>query len=181
MNYIRRKDGTAFVKKEFYAHPEKFKADFLKYSRKSDIMINGIFWDRKAPKFFTIEDMARDDFKIQVIADVTCDIAPESSIPSTIRATTIADPIFGFNQKTGKEETPHTPNVIDVMSVDNLPNELPRDASRGFGKMFIQHVLGKLPELNTNPFMVRATIAKNGRIGGHFKYLEDWIYEKLSK
>jgi len=173
-DYVTSKDGKAFKTKEFYQHPELFASSFAPFTRVADIMINGIFWDNRAPQFFTAEDMARDEFSIQVIADVTCDIAPVSSIPSTLRASTIADPIFGYDPKTGKEVPPHTPGSIDMMTIDNLPNELPRDASEAFGEQFITHVM---PELlrEQSDLLDRATVATDGELGTHFAYLEGYV------
>ena len=110
----------------------------------------------------------------KVIADVTCDIAPISSIPSTIKASTIADPIFGFERMTGKETKPHGKNVVDMMTIDNLPNELPRDASTAFGEMFISNVLNELG--NSKSSLIRKSNDSYGtKFGKHFEYLRDYL------
>jgi len=116
----------------------------------SDIMINGIYWDNDAPAFFTVDQMRESDYGIKVIADVTCDIAPVSSIPSTIKPSTIADPIFGYDPITGNEVLPHGDGVVDMMTIDNLPNELPRDASKAFGEMWIEQVLPEMQKPNSD-------------------------------
>lgn len=173
-DYVVRKDGKSFKPKDFYQHPELFTSSFGPYTKVADLMINGIFWDNRAPQFFSAEDMAEDGFSIRVIADVTCDIAPVSSIPSTLRASTIADPVFGYDPGTGEEVPPHTPGCIDMMTIDNLPNELPRDASKAFGEQFLTHVM---PELlrEQSDLLDRATVAKGGELGGHFGYLADYV------
>lgn len=173
--YVERKDGGTFVKKDFFGHPENYKIKFAPYTQVSDIFINGIYWDPKAPAFFTKDDMKRSDYKIKVIADVTCDIAPESSIPSTIRPSTIADPIYGYDPHEEKECPPFTPKSIDIMAVDNLPNELPKDASQSFGEQFIAHVLPNLLVGFDHPMIERATIAVDGDLGKHFEYLRDYV------
>ncbi|MFK7809074.1 MAG: NAD(P)-dependent oxidoreductase, partial [Saprospiraceae bacterium] len=99
--YAARKDDSPFDLQHFFKNPSEYKSIFDPYTKIGDIMINGIYWDNEAPAFFTSEDMQQDDFKINVIADVTCDIAPVSSIPSTLKASTIADPVFGYDPKTG--------------------------------------------------------------------------------
>ncbi len=175
VDYAAPKDGSAFVKKDFYAQPETYKSIFAPYAAKSDIMINGIYWDNKAPAFFTIADMAKSDFNIKTIADVTCDIAPVSSIPSTIKASTIADPIFGFDPKTGKEVAPFGKDVIDMMTIDNLPNELPRDASEAFGNQFLAEIIDELIKDEISEVILRASVAKNGDLGPHFEYLRDYV------
>ncbi len=137
-------------------------------------MINGIFWNKKAPAFFTREEMCRPDFRIQVIGDVTCDIAPVSSIPSTLRASTIENPVYGYDPATGAETAPYQASSVDVMAIDNLPNELPRDASKAFGAQFIQHIIPELLK-ERSEMIERATIAENGRLGRHFQYLEGYV------
>jgi len=173
-NYAKRKDGSPFRKKDFYEHPEWFESKFEPYTKVSDLMINGIYWDNNAPAFFTKKEMTGDDFKIKVIADVTCDIAPVSSIPSTLRASTIADPVFGYNPVQEVETQALQANCIDMMTIDNLPNELPRDASQSFGNQFIQHILPELLK-NESEILERATVAEKGKLGKHFQYLKDYV------
>lgn len=176
-DYLHHREDQPFDKLHFYQHPEEYDSTFLPYAKVADIMINGIFWDNKAPAFFTIEEMAAEDFHIQVIADVTCDIAPISSIPSTLRASTIADPVFGFDPATAKESAPYQDHVVDMMTIDNLPSELPRDASTAFGKMYIDQVIPHL--LAPKSAMIeRATITRHGRLGPQFEYLQDFVDEK---
>jgi alanine dehydrogenase len=174
--YVERKDGKSFNNEQFYRDPTPFFSVFPQYARTSDIMINGIYWDPKAPAFFTKEEMKKPDFRIKVIADITCDIAPKSSIPSTLRATTIADPVFGYDVQLMEETLPYSDNSIDVMSVDNLPNELPRDASEAFGTQFMKHILPCLiDDPANNPVLRRATITENGKLEDNFQYLEDYV------
>ena len=120
--------------------------------------------------------MAQPDFRIQVIADISCDLAPLGSIPSTIRASTIAEPIFGFDAKTRLEVAPFQKNAIDMMTIDNLPNELPRDASQFFGKQFVENILPELLKTDGESSIIeRGTIAKNGRLTEPFSYLNDFV------
>ena len=86
IDYAARKDGSPFDLQHFFGHPSAYKSIFEPYTKSADLMINGIYWDNAAPAFFTKEDMKSPDFSIKAIADVTCDIAPISSIPSTLFA-----------------------------------------------------------------------------------------------
>ncbi|RMF01797.1 MAG: alanine dehydrogenase [Bacteroidetes bacterium] len=173
-DYLKHSKGQLFDKIHFYQYPEEYSSAFAPYTKVADIMINGIYWDNRAPAFFTREEMAADDFRIRVIADITCDIAPLSSIPATLRASTIADPVFGFDPVTGQETAPHQLHVIDMMTIDNLPSELPRDASTSFGNMYIKQVLPHM--LAPKSAMIeRATITRHGRLGPHFEYLQDFV------
>ena len=173
-HYVKNKQNLPFVKNEFYNHPERFESCFEPFSKVTDIFINGIFWNNDAPQFFTLEDMKKNDFNISVIADVTCDIAPVSSVPSTLFASTIAEPVFGYNPKTMQAEAPFQPNVIDVMSIDNLPNELPRDASEFFGKQFIENILSDLLHIENSGVIQGATICSEGKLTALFEYLSDY-------
>ncbi|MDX1406950.1 MAG: NAD(P)-dependent oxidoreductase [Saprospiraceae bacterium] len=173
-DYAQSRDGSPCTEQTYFLYPERFVSQFDRFLGCSHIMINGIYWDPRAPAFFTLDEMRAPDFSIQVIADVTCDIAPDSSVPSTLRPSTIADPVYGFDPHSGKEAEPFQPGAIDVMAIDNLPNEMPRDASEAFGAQFIDRIL---PELfkEDSAILERATIAHKGKLGVHFAYLEEYV------
>lgn len=173
-HYVRRKDGKSFQSKDFYHNPKEFESAFLPYAKVADILIHGIFWDPAAPAFFRIEDMQSPEFRIRVIGDITCDLAPETSIPSTLKASTIKDPVFGFDPQTGKEVPAYTPGAIDMMTIDNLPSELPRDASIAFGEQFIRFIILELLKASS-PMITRATIAEGGDLAERFEYLRDYV------
>lgn len=174
-DYVRRLDGQAFDKTYFYQHGEAHASNFAPYSSSADIFINGIFYDKKAPMFFTLEDMCAPDFRLKVIADITCDIMPDSSVPSTIRASKIADPVYGFDPHSGQETPPFQPHAVDVMAIDNLPSELPRDASVFFGQQLLQNILPELLNGPQSPVIQRAMIAEGGGLSEHFAYLRDYV------
>lgn len=171
--YARRKDGQAYSREDFYAHPSEYESSFLPYTQAADVFINGIYWDAAAPAFFTRQEMQDPNFRIRTIADVTCDIAPISSVPSTIKASTIADPVFGYNPTTNEAVAPFQSQFVDVMSIDNLPSEMPRDASAAFGEMFMEHILPEFGK-EESAILNRATITKDGALGKHFGYLADF-------
>ena len=122
--------------------------------------------------------MTATDFSIKVIADVTCDIAPVSSIPSTLKASTIADPIFGYDPVKKEEAPPHQAGIIDMMTIDNLPNELPRDASQAFGEQFIQYIFNEIASSRSSRIIERASVTKGGKLGSSFAYLQDYAAGK---
>lgn len=169
----KRKDGEPYKNEHFYAHPAMYESTFAPYTRGTDLMINAIYWDPQAPVFFTKEDMKSPGFGVKVIADITCDI--EGSIPCTLKATTIADPFMGYDPKSGQEIAPFQPLGIDIMSIDNLPNELPRDASKAFGEQLTENVLPQLLGKEVGNMINRATICKNGKLNEGFEYLEDFL------
>jgi len=167
-----KKNGKPFVRDDFHKHPENYDSAFSPFTKATDLFINAIFWDPRTPPFFTKKEMRSRDFKIKVIADITCDV--NGSVPATIRDTSIEHPIFGYNPVTEKEEVPHQPQVIDVMAVSNLPNELPRESSAEFGNKLIEYVMEELLKPKSD-IIDRATITKDGKLTDRFSYLSDYI------
>ncbi|CAN5234022.1 NAD(P)-dependent oxidoreductase [soil metagenome] len=167
------KGGQPFYYDHFYQFPEDYASIFGPYTHTTDIMINAIYWDSKAPRYFSLEDMAKTNFRIRTIADITCDMG--GSVPATTRATTIAEPFMGYDPITQQETEPFQPNSIDIMSIDNLPNELPRDASQAFGEQFIAHVLPELVGEKHGDMIARATICEGGHLGRDFGHLKGYV------
>ncbi len=161
-------------KADFYAHPERYESNFLRFTRVADVMVHGIFWDSRAPAMFTTEEMDRDGFRLRVISDVTCDIAPVTSLPATLRASTIAEPYFGFDPGSGEETRAFASTGVTMSTIDNLPNEMPRDASEAFGEMFLEHIAQELLKPRS-PVLDRATIAADGSLTEPYRYLEPFI------
>ena len=177
-NYNEPLDGTAWNTDSFYKHPEKFRSTFGKYTKHCDLLIHCSFWDPRAPILFSKKDMRSNDFRISVIADVTCDI--DGSIPSTSHATTIEDKFYGYNPTTEQIGEAFANDTITVMSVDNLPCELPRNASEDFGKELIEKVLPSLLGNDDDKLIDRASIAKDGKLMPRFEYLSDYALEKTA-
>jgi len=171
--YYMHIGGKAFDKMHFHSNPQEYESDFMKFASVSDILITGHYWDEKSPKLFTIENMCEPDFKIKVIADITCDV--NGSIPSTIRPSEIEKPFYGFNPFSQKETSPFEDKSVTVMAVDNLPCELPRDATQYFGNELSVKVLPLL--LGEDPFQVlkNATLVKNGNLTSKYEYLSSYV------
>lgn len=163
-----------FDREDFHKHPELYQSNFYPFTKSADVFINGVYWDKRIPVFFSAEQMKEKDFRIQQIADITCDIAPDSSVPSTVQSTTIEEPYFGYEPQSGKITDPFLSGVIDVMSIDNLPNELPRDASEDFGNMLMSRIIPELKK-QKSPILYHATIASNGRLNEPYQYLTDYV------
>jgi len=175
-HYVKPKSGAAdFEIQHFFNNPGEYDSAFAPYTKVADMMVNGIYWANEAPAFFSKEDMKAEDFNIQVIADVTCDIAPVASIPSTLHASTIADPVFGYDPNTASVAAPYQAHTIDMMTIDNLPNELPKDASKSFGEQFMATVIEELLGTKDTGMLERATIAEGGQLGKHFQYLTNYV------
>lgn len=173
LKYNRRKDGTKGTKADFYQNPQDYQADFIQYTPHTDLYIAAHFYREGAPIFFQISDIARPDFKISVIADISCDIAVP--IPTTLRASTIAQPIYGVDRNTGLETDFMQPQALAVMAVDNLPCELPRDASQGFSKQFTERIIPAFFNGDAEGILQRARMTQNGKLTPRFAYLQDYV------
>lgn len=171
-NYNEAIDGSEWNMDNFYKHPEKYRSTFGKYSKDCDLLIHGSFWDPRAPILFSKNDMRSHDFRISVIADISCDI--NGCIPSTVKSTTIEDKFFGYNPVTESIGEPFSNDTITVMAVDNLPCELPRNASEDFGKELIEKVLPALLINDEHGMIERACITKDGKLTQRFHYLSDY-------
>lgn len=172
-DYFKKSSGEDFERKEVYEHPERFISDFFKFAKVSDMYIPCHYWDSNGPFIFTKEEMKSDEFKIRTIADISCDI--DGPIPSTIRPSTIADPIYHYDISSHSEVTVAGSQSITVMAVDNLPCELPKDASEDFGGELIENILDALLKDDPTNIIGRASIAERGQLGKDFLYLENYV------
>jgi saccharopine dehydrogenase (NAD+, L-lysine forming) len=174
-DYVERPNDHNFDLNDFFTHPEHFVSKFVPYTKVTDLYISTHYWDPRSPKMFTLEDMKAPDFRISVVADVTCDM--DGSVPSTIRASTIAQPFYGYNIIKATEDLPFNKDTICVMAVDNLPCELPRDASDDFGKDLSERVLPFLFGEDKDKIIKRASICKDGKLTLNYEYLSDYAYK----
>ncbi len=171
--YNKRQDGTRGNKEDFIAHPERYVSNFFRFSKVTDLYIAGHFYGDGAPYLITREDARHPDFKIRVIADISCDI--DGPVAPTIRASTIADPIYGYNPHTERETHFLESDAIAVMAVDNLPTELPRDASEGFGAAFVKSVIPAFFNGDKDGILERARMTRKGKLTPRYAYLQDYV------
>jgi alanine dehydrogenase len=175
LDYNKRKDGEVGTIQEFYRNPEKYESNFLRFAKASDFFIAGHYYGQGAPVFYSAEDMQSPSFKIRYVADISCDIS--GPIPSTIRPSTIAEPFYGYSPEIQGEVDFREKSAIAVMAVDNLPCELPKDASEGFGEMFLKHVLPAFFNGDKGGILERAKMTEIGKLTSRFKYLQDYVGE----
>ena len=173
LDYNKRLDGQVLDKTDFYRNPQEYTSNFERYTKVADIFIAGHFHSNGSPDILTLEMLKKSDFKIKVVADISCDV--EGPIASTLRASTIAEPFYGFLPSENKE-VPYThPGSIMVMAVDNLPCELPKDSSEGFGEMFMEHVIPAFFNGDKDGILARAKMTENGKLTPRFSYLQDYV------
>lgn len=170
-DYNKHREGRDFDRSEFYQNPERYEGDFDRFTRVIDLFIAGHFYGNGAPIILTREAMADPACRIKVVADVSCDI--DGPVACTIRSSTIADPFYGYDPQTHTEVDFMEPNAIGVMAVDNLPCELPRDASQGFGEQFLQQIAPSFFDGDSEGVLSRAQITDSmGRLTPRFCYLQ---------
>ncbi|HYD90935.1 MAG TPA: NAD(P)-dependent oxidoreductase [Flavobacterium sp.] len=174
-HYNKRKDGKPFEKRDFYSNPGEYVSDFERFTKVSDIFIAGHFYANGAPVILTRDMLRAPDNKIKVVADISCDVA--GPVACTLRASTIAYPFYGYHPYEGREVDMNHPAAIVVMAVDNLPCELPRDASEGFGDMFLKHIIPAFFNGDKDGILERAQITHNGMLTERYKYLAGYVNE----
>lgn len=176
-DYYTARSGGEFDKKEFYSTPENYKSSFSKYLSKTDMYIPCHYWSSKADNIITKEDLKKEDVRLSVVADISCDV--NGPIASTIRSSCIADPIYGYDPETESEVDFMNENAIAVMAVDNLPCELPIDASEDFGNELIKEVFDALFIDDASNMIENASETNlNGELMPNYKYLEDYVSGK---
>ena len=176
-NLYAQKETNKYNRNDFHANPQNYNCNFLDYISNTDILINGIYWEKNIPRLFEMEDLKRADFRIKTIADITDDF--NGSIPCNLGDSTIDDPVYGVDKSSFEKTDPYLPNSVDVMAVGNLPNELARDASRYFGEQLIKHVLDDIrlaDSETTEPgeLIQHATMINAGKLTGPYLYMKDY-------
>ena len=173
LDYNKRKDGNVLAFKDFYENPEEYVSDFERFTTISDIYISGHFYANDAPVILSREMLQSKNCKIKIVADVSCDV--NGPIACTLRSSTIAEPLYGYLPSEHKEVDVFHPAAIVIMAVDNLPCELPKDASEGFGEMFAEHVFPAFFNGDKDGVLHRAKITDNGKLTSRFNYLQDYV------
>lgn len=168
----RHKETHTYSRNDFHANPKQYECLFKPYCAHTDILMNGVYWDNGIPRLFEDEDVRSADFRIKTIADITDDA--HGSVPVNLGDCSIDNPVYGVDKITLQKTEPYLSSGIDVMAVGNLPNELPRDASRFFGEQLIKHVLSDIEK--GSEIIDKATILKHGKLTPAFEYLSGYAY-----
>ncbi len=169
----QHKERGDYNREHFHLNPQEYKSLFPLYTQHTDVLMNGVFWDESVPRLFQKEDITDPAFRIKTIADITDDC--NGSVPINLGDQTIEDPVYGVDKKTLEKTAPYLPDSIDVMAVGNLPNELPRDASKYFGEQLIKYIL---PDLlgDSSAVIKRATIVSKGDLLEDYGYLQEYAF-----
>jgi alanine dehydrogenase len=170
-NLYRHRDGDVYRRDEFHQNPAMYECVFEEYCSHADVLMNGVYWDKNIPQLFSWDTLKRNDFKIKTIADITDDA--HGSVPCNLGDGTFEEPVYGVDRLTGEKTAPYLNTSVDIMAVGNLPNELPRDASRYFGEQLIKHVLEDLRK-GSSSTIDNATILVNGKLTNKYSYLQNY-------
>jgi hypothetical protein len=170
-NLYRHKETKSYNRLDFHANPDHYTCLFKNYLPHTQVLLNGVYWDKTIPRLFEMENLQEPNFAIQTIADITDD--ENGSVPCNMGDGTIELPVYGVDKKTFSKTQPYLPNSVDMMAVGNLPNELPRDASRFFGEQLIKYILDDLLKGGSD-VLNRATILKQGKLTNHFEYMSSY-------
>lgn len=163
-----------YSRQHFHDHPSEYKSLFQPYLSQTDILMNGVYWEENIPRLFEVEDVASRDFKISTISDISDD--RNGSVPCNIGDSTIDNPVYGVDKMSFQITPPYLPASVDMIAVGNLPNELPRDASRYFGEQIIKYILEDMIN-NSGEVIKNATIVKGGKLSENFSYMQDYAAE----
>jgi alanine dehydrogenase len=165
------KETDKYNRNDFHTNPQNYNSRFTEYIADTDILINGIYWEKNIPRLFEMEDIKKENFRIQTIADITDDL--NGSVPCNLGDSSIADPVYGVDKTSFEKTAPYLPNSIDVMAVGNLPNELARDASRYFGEQLIKYVLDDI-RLGGSKLIDHATMVQAGKLNELYLYMKEY-------
>ena len=165
------KDTRKYNREDFHTNPENYRCKFVDYLSQTDILMNGVYWEQHIPRLFEMEDIIKVNFRIQTIADITDD--RNGSVPCNLGDASIDDPVYGVDRASFEKTAPYLPNSIDIMAVGNLPNELPRDASRYFGEQLIKFVLDDI-RLGGSTVIDKATMVKEGKLNAGYEYMGEY-------
>ncbi|MDX2362665.1 MAG: NAD(P)-dependent oxidoreductase [Crocinitomicaceae bacterium] len=173
-DYYCRKDGGKYSKREFYTQPDLYESSFSRYLSHADMYIPCHYWSDKSDYIITRSDLKESNVRLSVVADISCDI--DCAVACTIKPSTISDPIYGYNPATESEDNFMSEGVIAVMAVDNLPCELPLDASEDFGSELIKEVMPALLKEDTDKIIERGSeTTLTGELSEYFEYLEAYV------
>ncbi len=164
------KGSGKYNRESFHLHPENFECLFRNYLSETDILLNGVYWEKGIPRLFEMDDMAGNNFRIQIISDISDD--KMGSVPCNLGDVTIEEMVYGVNRKTGTKTSPFQNDAVDVVAVGNLPNELPRDASRYFGEQLIKFIVDDLE--SGSEILKKATIVEQGQLTKGYEYMKEY-------
>jgi alpha-aminoadipic semialdehyde synthase len=179
---VERKDGSDFDLQDYYERPDHYRSRFSYYLNRLSIVVNAIYWDARYPRFITWNCLREQQLsRLAGIADITCD--PNGSIECNVGATDSGNPAYLVDPVAGTIQTGHLGDGIVLLAVDNLPAELPVEASTFFSgklKTYLPEILRAdfsrpLPETSLSPEVQGAVITHRGQLAPPYQYLSRFL------
>jgi alpha-aminoadipic semialdehyde synthase len=177
---------ASFDLQAYFDHPERYESRFEQFLPCFNLLVNAVYWDKRYPRFVTWQGLKRlaatsPHLKLSGIADITCDTG--GSIECNVKTTDSDMPAYRVDPVAGTTSDGHLGDGIVLLAVDNLPCELPNDASTFFSnqlKPFIADLLradyaSSLDESGLPPEIKKAVIVYNGSLTKEFTYLENHL------
>ncbi|MFW5741409.1 MAG: bifunctional lysine ketoglutarate reductase /saccharopine dehydrogenase family protein [Myxococcota bacterium] len=180
---VDRVGGGDFDWDEYVQHPELYVANMNRWLEHITMLVHGIYWEPRFPRIVTREWVEQHWAKheqptLRVIGDIACDI--EGSVEVTLEATTPGDPVYVYEpERKGIVRGVRGRGPV-IMAVDNLPCELPVEASDHFGDALLRFVplLARcdwnrpLEELALPAEIKNAIIAHDGKLAPAWQHLQ---------
>ncbi|MCK4532776.1 hypothetical protein KAU39_03235 [bacterium] len=182
---FRPKNGKGFYFEEYLQNPAKFESNLDVYLPYINMLIHTSYWDRRYPRIITKKMIhkltGKEPFRLDFVGDISCDI--NGSIELTRKATTTDNPTFTYDFNRRKYVDSYKSEGITILAQDNLPSELPRDASGEFSSLIREYVyqlaahgIKDVTNHIALPKEIRgAVISQNGKIQKEFTYLKKYI------
>ncbi|XP_008578739.1 PREDICTED: alpha-aminoadipic semialdehyde synthase, mitochondrial isoform X2 [Galeopterus variegatus] len=192
---VRKTDGI-YDPVEYDKYPERyisrFNTDIAPYTT---CLINGIYWEQNTPRLLTrqdaqsllapskssvagVEGCPTLPHKLVAICDISADTG--GSIEFMTECTTIERPFCMYDADQHIIHDSVEGSGILMCSIDNLPAQLPIEATEYFGDMLYPYVeemilsdaTQPLESQNFSPVVRDAVITSNGRLPDKYKYIQ---------
>jgi len=204
-HYVR-KAGGKFNAEEFEMYPERYASTFShKIAPYATCIINGIYWAPGAPRLITIPEAKtllkptlqpwipaspgcpNLPHRLVAICDISAD--PGGSIEFMKECTTIDKPFSLYDAEQNQDKESFAGDGVLICSIDNMPAQIPREATDYFGGLLYPYISEMLKsdattgfdELDCSPIVKNAVIASNGHMTPNFEYITDLRQQKASK
>ncbi len=186
---VRPKEPSAiFDLQNYYEHGKnQYESAFFQYLPYITVLMNCIYWTDNYPRMVTKVELKQlwDEFqgnpRLIIVGDISCDI--HGAIEFTIDCTKPDHPTFVYNPNTEQAKLGISGEGVVVMAVDNLPTELPREASTSFSETlqrFIPPIVKAdytipFDQLDLPPELKKAVIVYQGKLTPQYEYLYKYL------
>ncbi|XP_059703174.1 alpha-aminoadipic semialdehyde synthase, mitochondrial isoform X1 [Haemorhous mexicanus] len=192
---VRKRDGL-YDPVDYDKHPENYVSRFhIDIAPYTTCLINGIYWEQNSPRLLSRQDAqkllvpvksatgAMDGcpelpHRLLAICDISADTG--GSIEFMTECTTIDNPFCMYDADQHITHDSVEGSGILMCSIDNLPAQLPIEATEYFGDMLFPYIEEMLLSEGSEPFekqnyspVVRdAVIASNGSLTPKYQYIQ---------